>query len=262
MNRFADQRKIVELLRLAKVTLGELACKYFRVSVQGISNLPRRGPFMVVSNHSGFLGLDGMVLSHVLESKRGRMPFVLANQTFFTLNPSVSFLAKAVGLRPASYPEGLDILKHGKPLILFPEAEQGNFKSSVLRYQLQRFRTGCIRLAAETHVPVIPCLIVGAEETLFNAGKLDLNHLRKHLFLPIPINWVPLPSKWILRFLPPFEVPAKNHRLALKSTLEAQKLADRLRAIMQRHLKAILKKRSYIYHPKEPPEIRQLLAIR
>ena len=50
----------------------------------------------------------------------------------------------------------------------------GNFKASSNRYHLQEFKRGFIRMALLTKAPIIPTLIIGAEETHINLKQLKL----------------------------------------------------------------------------------------
>ena len=63
-------------------------------------------------------------------------------------------------------------------IILFPEGEKGNFKPSRKSYELQEFKRGFVRMALETQSPIIPTLVIGAEETHINLSQLKLPKYR------------------------------------------------------------------------------------
>ena len=46
----------------------ELIEKYLRVQVEGARYLPKRGPYIVIANHSGYMGFDALMLSHELRA--------------------------------------------------------------------------------------------------------------------------------------------------------------------------------------------------
>lgn len=178
----------------------ELLCAYFRMEVHGTANIPKQGPAIVIANHSGFSGADVVALVHLLRTRIRPDVSVLAHPLYFRTFGFVRDWAERQGLREASVEEGIKILSEGKLLLIFPEGERGNFKSSWKRYQLQKFHTGFVRLALRTGTPVIPCVLTGAEESHLSLGSVDLRKYVRGLRIPLPLNLVPLPSKWKVRF--------------------------------------------------------------
>ena len=93
---------------------------------------------------------------------------------------------------------------------VWPEGFKGIGKPFADRYKLQRFgRGGFVSAALRTGKPIIPCSIVGAEETYPKIG--DIPPLARLLNLPYfpvtptfpllgPLGAVPLPSKWLIEF--------------------------------------------------------------
>jgi len=93
---------------------------------------------------------------------------------------------------------------------VFPEGIKGIRKLYKDRYRLQRFgRGGFIRLCLRTQTPLVPCAIVGAEET--NPMLYRSEYLSKALGLPYipitptfpalgPLGLIPAPSKWSISF--------------------------------------------------------------
>lgn len=176
-------------------------CLYFRVEVKGLENIPREGPALIVANHSGYAGADAIVLSHLIHARVGRVPRILAHPFFFRAR-FLRVFSFTRGLREASYRAGLRSLRNGNVVLIFPEGERGNFKSSLKRYRLQPFHAGFLRMAMATHTKVIPCLVTGAEEAHLNLGSLGFGKLAPRLRIPFPLNVFPLPAKWRIRFLP------------------------------------------------------------
>lgn len=216
----------------------ELASKYFRVEVVGAEHLPRRGPALICPNHSGVSGFDGMVLHHEILKACGRYPRVLTHKLWF-VNKTTAVPARRFGFYEASLNNGISALNKKQLVVLFPEGEQGNFKPSSKAYQLQEFRRGFVRMALETGTPIIPTLILGAEETHINLSQLKLTKYVRGLILPLPLNIIPLPSKWRIVFLEPIQLPhpkskVKDRKLVLK-------IADDFRKMMQKRLNEELK---------------------
>jgi 1-acyl-sn-glycerol-3-phosphate acyltransferase len=44
------------IYRVLPQFLGEILRKYFRLEVEGLENIPLRGPVIIAPNHSGFSG--------------------------------------------------------------------------------------------------------------------------------------------------------------------------------------------------------------
>src|SRR5690606_37850043 len=59
----------------------------------------------------------------------------------------------------------------------------------------------------ENETPIIPTVIIGAEET--HITLFQIRALRRVIgtIIPIPLNLVPLPAKWKIRFLEPVFIP-------------------------------------------------------
>ena len=58
--------------------LMDLMHKYFRLEIEGIENIPKQGPGIILPNHSGFAGFDAMILpTRFLKKSRHRIPRVL-----------------------------------------------------------------------------------------------------------------------------------------------------------------------------------------
>ncbi len=82
------------------------------------------------------------------------------------------------------------------------------------RYQLQEFGQGFMRLALETHTPIVPIAVVGSEEQA--PGIANLQPLAKLLRMPafpVTLTWpwlgllgmVPLPVKYHIYFGEPMQ---------------------------------------------------------
>ncbi len=217
---------------------------YFRLQVENAHLVPKKGPVMIVPNHSGFAGLDALVLNHVLVADVKRIPRVLTHKLWF----STEFTEKAaqkMGFYPASYQNGLQFLRRKNAVVLFPEGEDGNFKSSRKMYTLQEFKRGFIRMAIETQSPIVPVLIIGAEESNFNLKKLKLDRFFKGLKIPLPLNLIPLPAKWKIVFLDPIYLPYDS--ATLEDTEFIHEIASDIQELMQERMNIEIKKRDSIY---------------
>ncbi|MFZ9595932.1 MAG: 1-acyl-sn-glycerol-3-phosphate acyltransferase [Bdellovibrionia bacterium] len=226
--------------------IAEGLSRYFRIEVEGLENIPDSGPAMIAPNHSGYAGADAVVLSHLISSRLKRAPKILAHRAYFESFRLIKEVSQSFGLEKASIQGGIRILQEGKLLLIFPEAETGNFKPSCERYHLQPFHTGFVRLSLETQAPIIPTLVIGAEESHVNLGQLDFSSWVKGLRVPLPLNLLPLPAKWKVIFLKPIRLnegklsPSSDFASVLSTT-------KRIRRKMQDRLRVELAKRPYVY---------------
>ena len=130
-------------------------------------------------------------------------------------------------------------------VVLFPEGEQGNFKPSTKRYQLQEFKRGFIRMALETNAQIVPTIILGAEETHINLQQLKFTKFLRGLVLPLPLNVIPLPAKWKIIFDKPVHLPFTSAKTA-DSEL-CNELASEIQESLQKKINKEVKKRGSGY---------------
>lgn len=222
----------------------EIMKKYFRLQIEGIENIPKTGPVLIIPNHSGFSGFDAMVLAYVIQSETRRVPRVLTHYFWF-LNETTAIPANKLGFIEATTENGVKLLKKKALVVLFPEGESGNFKPSSKMYQLQEFKRGFVRMALQTQATLIPTLIIGAEETHINLSQLKFTKYLKGLVIPLPLNLIPLPVKWKIKFLKPIDLP-----YAISSVEDVDlvhEIAQETQEVMQKALNDEIKKRESVF---------------
>lgn len=166
--------------------------------------------------------------------------------------PIVAEIARAAGATLACAEDAARLLEQGELVGVFPEGFKGSGKLYKDRYKLQRFgRGGFVAAAVRTHVPLVPCSIVGAEEIypmLANAGTLA--RLLGLPYVPLtptfpwfgPLGLVPLPSKWIIEFGEP--IPTDGFDVALADDPAfVFELTDQVRETIQQTLYRLLPER-------------------
>jgi 1-acyl-sn-glycerol-3-phosphate acyltransferase len=183
----------------------EVIRRYHRIETTGIEHIPKQGPVIIVSNHSGYAGFDAVMLAHEVRRLAGRSARLVAHKLWFMGQP-VSVVSSRMGLIPADTNSCLELLQRNKALILFPEGEAGNFKPSHRRYRLQEFKRGFVRMAMISGAKIVPAYVIGAEETHINLSQIKFSKYVLGTVLPVPANVIPLPVKWTIRFLPPIEL--------------------------------------------------------
>ena len=176
---------------------------YFRVEAYGIEKVPA-GRVLLVSNHSGQLPLDGAMIgvSMMLEASPPRAIRSMVEKWVPSL-PYVSTFMSRMGQIVGTPENCRRLLESEEAILVFPEGQRGINKLWPQRYQLQEFGLGFMRLALETHTPIVPIAVVGAEEQA--PALMDLKPVAKLLGFPsFPVTPtglpIPLPTKYRLYF--------------------------------------------------------------
>jgi 1-acyl-sn-glycerol-3-phosphate acyltransferase len=222
----------------------EIMRKYFRLQVEGAEHLPKKGPAIVAPNHSGVSGFDALVLVHEIEKACGRLPRLMAHEFWF-LTQTTSIPAHKLGFVEATMKNGIAELQKKRMIVLFPEGEYGNFKPSTKAYQLQEYRRGFVRMAIHTGAPIIPTMIIGAEEAHINLSQFKLSQFLPGLVLPLPLNIIPLPSRWKIKFLKPLYLPYKP--AAANDRELVQEIAEDIREQVQDRIRGEIQKRGKVF---------------
>ncbi len=225
----------------------EIVRKYFRLEVEGIENIPRKGRCLIVPNHSGITALDAVMVGHEIQRALRRIPRILAHPLWF-VGPNIRILAKRMGLEEANKDAGELLLRKGKIVMIFPEGAAGNFKPTADRYQLQEFRRGFVRMAMAAKAPIVPVVVIGAEETNINLSNISLTKVLKGTIIPIPLNVIPLPAKWKIIFLPPVSMSKYSKADCAKRDL-VHSVSEKIKAQIQSRINEELAKREWIYFP-------------
>lgn len=218
--------------------------KYLRVRLFGLRHVPSKGPFICIANHSGFMGFDALMITHNLQQQKKRLPHIIAHKLWF-LSPEISVPLKKLGLVPATYDNGLSLIEDGKPLLLFPEGEEGNFKPTKYRYRLRPFRRGFVRLALTTGAPIIPTIVIGAEETHITLSQLRWAKQLIGIIVPVPLNLIPLPAKWQIHFLPPIHIEKDLEKA--KDMKYVTALSKKIRRDFQKEMNLRLRDRKLVF---------------
>lgn len=190
--------------------------RYFRCETQGVDNIPAEGRCLIVANHSGTLPLDGVMLRRAVRLRHAAKRELrwLAEDFIFYL-PFLGVMMNRLGAVRACQENAQRLLMEESLVVAFPEGTKGVKKLFRQRYQLQRFgRGGYIRLCLRTGTPIVPCAIIGAEETnplLFRFEQLP--RLLGWPYLPVtptfpllgPLGLLPAPTKWKIIFGEPLD---------------------------------------------------------
>jgi len=188
-------------VRVAATVARFLYRHYFRAESHGIENIPSSGRVILVSNHSGQLPFDGLVICSAafLEPQVPRLLRSMV-EYFVPTVPFASYLFARWGQITGTPENCRRLLTAEEAVLVFPEGARGISKPFNKRYQLAEFGKGFMRLALETGSPIVPVAVIGAEE---QAPAINLGRVAKLMNLPaLPI--VPYPP-----FIAPVPLPVK-----------------------------------------------------
>ncbi|EQC49534.1 acyltransferase [Bacteriovorax sp. BSW11_IV] len=168
---------------------------YFKVRLFGKENVNDR-PYIVVSNHTGQIAIDGMLISTAFATEI-RPARVLRSmvERFFTGLPFIGLWAQQGGAVLGDRHNCMQLLQKGESILVFPEGVRGVSKSTKDFYKLQKFTRGFFRMALSSGTTILPVAVVGAEEVF--PYVVQASGLAKKLglpALPLSANYFPLPS--------------------------------------------------------------------
>jgi 1-acyl-sn-glycerol-3-phosphate acyltransferase len=179
---------------------------YFRAQAFGIEHIPQSGRVLFVSNHSGQLPFDGLVIGAATFLEPAQPRLVRSRVEYFVPSvPFASYLFARWGQITGTPENCRRLLAAEEAVLVFPEGARGISKPFSKRYQLADFGLGFMRLALEMQAPIVPVAVIGAEE---QAPAVNVKPLAK-LFrspsfpvVPYPpfLPLVPLPVKYRLYF--------------------------------------------------------------
>lgn len=230
---------------------------YWRVEVDGVTNVPSSGRALLVANHAGVVPYDGaMIRTAILaEHPHPRHARMLVVDWAFAL-PFTNLLLTRTGNVLAHPDNATALLERDELVGVFPEGVKGASKLFRDRYRVRRFgRGGFVQVALRTGAPIIPIAVVGSEE--IHPVVADLRPLARLLHLPtLPITptfpWfglgglLPLPSKWLIAFGEPIDVARYGRDAADNPRLVAE-LSEEIRQAIQSSIYELLPRRQTIF---------------
>ena len=228
--------------------------KYWRVDARGARNVPKTGPVILVSNHSGALPFDATMIACALEEARYPRPSRFLYDRFVDALPLVPEFYRKAGGVVANHENAVRLLEKGELVGLFPEGVSGLSKLYSERYVLQPFSGGFVRLALRFGAPVVPVAVVGAEEIYPLVGRLKrIGALLGAPYLPVtpffpllgPLGLIPLPTKWQIRFGKPMVLGTGSPERLDGTAVRAA--AEQVRRRVQSMIRALLRERDSVF---------------
>ena len=180
-----------------KNLVGPLIKRYFRAEVRDLESMPEAGGALVVSNHSGGMFTpDVLVFAPAFYDKFGfDRPVYTLGHTMIFVGPIGDLLHRA-GVIEASRENAAKALRDGAVVLVFPGGDYDSYRPTLTENVIDfGGRTGYVRTAIETGVPIVPMVSIGGQETqLFLARgdsiarRLGLKRLRAEI-LPISVGF-------------------------------------------------------------------------
>ncbi len=143
---------------------------YNRLSIRGLENLPKRGPYIIAPNHLSLADAPAVMAS--VTWSIGSQTFFLGTTDYFG-GPLTSRLAKSLQVIPVDMDARLYgalqlsayVLRKGKVLCVFPEGGRSRDGG------IKEFKKGVGIISRELNLPVVPVAIKGTYEMLAPGKK-------------------------------------------------------------------------------------------
>ena len=239
--------------------VGSVVNRWFRAEVRGLESFPPVGGVLVVSNHSGgMLTPDVFILASAFYKRFGfsRPLYTLAHYGVF-IGPMSGWL-KRLGVIHASRENAAETLRSGAVVLVFPGGDYDSYRPTLSQNAIDfNGRTGYVRTAIETGVPIVPVVSIGAQETqLFLtrghwlAKRLGLTRARMGI-LPISFGFpfglsvifppnLPLPAKIVTQVLEPIDILDR-----FGADVDVDEVDAHVRGAMQSALNALARQRRF-----------------
>lgn len=153
---------------IVNAVLWPLVRVLFRPRLQGVENLPKDGPYLLVANHSAGAGIAEImcIIALYLRQVGPHRPLAgFALPQGFHVFP-LSRLLKSIGAIPSSYDAARQTLARKVPILIFPGGDHETLRPV---WQANRVdfggRTGFLKIARESAVPIVPMGISGSHYT-------------------------------------------------------------------------------------------------
>lgn len=155
--------------------------------IQGLEHLPE-GPVLFVSNHEGNFDIP-VLIAYIPKpfsfmSKIEVMKLPIIRDWMIAMNcVFIDRSNRRSAMRSIS--DMASTIKEGHSMIIFPEGTR-NFGN-----ETQEFKSGFVRVAKDSHVPIIPIAIVGTADIMEkNRNKIKPAHVEVCVLAPISVDTI------------------------------------------------------------------------
>ena len=215
---------------------------WFRVEVEGITNVPPDGPGLLIANRAGALPTDAaMIAKAIREHRPSAHPVHFATDRRLGTVPGLDMLLVKAGAINA-HPANLHRLMFDEGQLVLAFAQEGPAAVLRERYRLAPFvRLAPLKVALRAGVPIVPVAVMGSEEAAPVLGRLGFGRLGFGRLRRLPVAAaLPLPAKVRIRFLEPVVSEPDGQD-------NAETLAADLRSLIQENLLEMLSQRRSVW---------------
>ena len=186
---------------------------YFSPEVRGLEHLPAEGPALLIGNHNaGFYMPDTWITALAIVERRGtdHPAYTLTYDLLFAV-PLVGTFLRRIGAIPAAGADAADALAAGALVLDYPGGDWEACRPWSERNRIDfGGRTGFVRLALRTGVPVVPVVAHGSHDSVVIVARGD--RIARWLGLPgMHVKVFPLllgPFGVTTALLPPLPLPS------------------------------------------------------
>lgn len=162
-----DQPAHVRTLRRAIESLADSIdpiLDAYQPYVDGLSNLPRDGRFLLVGNHTR-IGLEGVVIPYTVRKEIGIRVRPLTDRMFASMPWPVPDLLAACGAAVGAPDNVGALMRNNEPIAVFPGGRREITKFAGEEYTLLwGDRAGFAALAVANDYPIVPVATVGGDD--------------------------------------------------------------------------------------------------
>ncbi|KAA1249706.1 acyltransferase family protein [Mycobacterium simiae] len=136
-----------------------------RPYVSGLDRLPADGRFLLVGNHTQFVGGEILLVPHFVRRAIGKRVRPLADRRFGRWRGFGHDLMAAYGGVVGSPETARELMRHNETVLVFPGGGREIVKFKGEEYHLNwRGRSGFARIAVENDYPIVPVGLVGGDD--------------------------------------------------------------------------------------------------
>ncbi len=136
-----------------------------RPYVSGLETLPADGRFLLVGNHTAFIGGEVLLIPHFVRRALGRRVRPLADRRFATKPGFGHDVMTAYGGVIGDPQTARELMRHNETILVFPGGGREIAKFKGEEYHLNwRGRSGFARIAVENDYPIVPVGLVGGDD--------------------------------------------------------------------------------------------------
>jgi 1-acyl-sn-glycerol-3-phosphate acyltransferase len=137
----------------------------WRPYVSGLETLPADGRFLLVGNHTAFIGGEVLLVPHFVRRALGVRVRPLADRRFATRPGFGHDVMSAYGGVVGDPATARELMRHNETILVFPGGGREIAKFKGEEYHLNwRGRSGFARIAVENDYPIVPVGLVGGDD--------------------------------------------------------------------------------------------------